>query len=259
MHGARRRCGEETIMTVLHGITDEEIRRILPSIDYTEALTITATRGDVRAACKDATTYGFRAVVAFPQHLGILVDEVAGTAVRAQIPVGFPCGGQTTHVKCREAEEGLQRGANDLDMVMNLSAFKEGDYSRVSRDIVEVRTIVDQFKVPFKVIIEVGILTDDEKVKAARLAEDCGARYVKTCTGFGPGRATVHDVALLRATLRKETGIKASGHVASLEDGVALVRAGADIVAMRRFLVEQLESIGWVPGSKPSVPTVDKR
>jgi deoxyribose-phosphate aldolase len=250
----QRQVLKEHRMPTVHGVTEEEIRHLLPAIDYAEALTITATGRDAREACKDARKYGLRAVVAFPQYLKLLVEELKGSAVRAQIPVGFPCGGQTTYVKCCEAEEGLKQGGNDLDMVMNLSAFKAGEFARVANDVAEVRKIIDQFRVPFKVIIEVGILTDDEKVMAAKLVEDNGAQFVKTCTGFGPGRATVHDVALLRAALGKGTGIKASGFVASIEDGVTLMRAGATIVAMRRFLIEQLEHISWGTTSEPHPP-----
>src|SRR5208283_5904738 len=119
----------------MHDITSEEIGRLVAVIDYSEVLTITASEEDVRAACRAARNYRFRAVVAFPQYLGILVDELKDSGVRAQIPVGFPCGGTTTHVKCLEAEEGLRRGATDLDMVMNIAAFKAGDYQRVSQDI----------------------------------------------------------------------------------------------------------------------------
>jgi deoxyribose-phosphate aldolase len=148
-------------------------------------------------------------------------------------------------VKCFEAEEGLRRGATDLDMVMNLAAFKAGDYRRVSQDIAEVMAVARPFKVPFKVIIEIGILTESEKVTAAKLVLASGADFVKTCTGFGPGRATVHDIGLIKETVGDGIGIKASGGVASIEDGVALMRAGATVVAMRRFLVEQLTGIGW--------------
>lgn len=229
----------------MYEITDEEICRLVAAVDYSEALTITAAEEDVRAACEAAKRYGFRAVVAFPQHLGILVDELKGSGVRAQIPVGFPCGGQTTRVKCFEAEEGLERGATDLDMVMNLSAFKAGDYERVARDIGQVLAVARPFGVPFKVIIEIGILTETEKVNAARLVANSGADFVKTCTGFGPGRATVHDIALIKETVRDRVGIKASGGVASIEDGVAMMRAGASVVALRRFLVDQLESLGY--------------
>lgn len=98
---------------------------------------------------------------------------------------------------------------------------------------------------------ETGVLTEAEKVTAAKLVLDCGADFIQTCTGFGPGRATMHDVALIRETVGKSIGIKASGGVASIEDGVALMRAGATVVAMRRFLVDQLEGLDW-PGSARS-------
>jgi deoxyribose-phosphate aldolase len=232
----------------MHAITSEEIGRLVPVIDYSEVLTITASEEEVRAACRAARNYRFRAVVAFPQYLGVLVDELKGSGVRAQIPISFPCGGTTTRVKCLEAEEGLRRGATDLDMVMNLAAFKAGDYARVARDIGEVMGVARPFQVPFKVIIEIGILTEAEKVTAARLVLDSGADFIKTCTGFGPGRVTVHDIGLIRETVGTAIGIKASGGVASIEDGVALMRAGATVVAMRRFLVDQLQGLGW-PGS----------
>ena len=229
----------------MFGVTDQEIRRLVSAVDYSEVLTITAGEDEVRAACEAARRYRFRAVVAFPQYLGILVDELKGSGVRAQIPVGFPCGGTTTRVKCLEAEEGLKRGATDLDMVMNISAFKAGDYRRVSQDVAEVMAVARPFNVPFKVIIEIGVLTEAEKVTAAKLVADSGADFVKTCTGFGPGRATVHDIGLIKETVGDRIGIKASGGVASLEDGVALMRAGATIVALRKVLVDQLENLGW--------------
>jgi deoxyribose-phosphate aldolase len=229
----------------MHAITDKEIQHLVPAVDYSEALSITATEDEVRAACQTAKRYGFRAAVAFPQYLGILVDELKGSGVRAQIPVGFPCGGATTRIKCLEAEEGLQRGATDLDMVMNISAFKGGDYGRVSRDIAEIMAVAEPFDVPFKVIIEIGVLTEEEKITAAKLVADSGADFIKTCTGFGPGRATIHDISLIKETVGNRIGIKASGHVASLEDGVTLMRAGASVVALRSFLVDQLESLGW--------------
>jgi len=230
----------------MYGVTKEEIRRLVSVIDYSEVLTITATEDDVRTACEMAKTYEFRAVVAFPQYLGILVDMLKGTNVRAQIPVGFPCGGITTYVKCKEAEEGLQRGATDLDMVMNISAFKAGNYQRVSQDIAEVMAVAKPFNVPFKVIIEVGALTDQEIVTAAKLVMDAGANFVKTCTGFGPGQATVHVISLIKETVGDRIGIKVSGGVASIEDGVAFMRAGATVVAMRRYLIDQLEKLGWM-------------
>jgi deoxyribose-phosphate aldolase len=227
----------------MYGVTEEEIKRLVSVIDYSEALTITATQEDVRAACAMAKQYGFRAVVAFPQYLDIIVDSLKGTNVRAQIPVGFPCGGVTTHVKCTEAEEGLSRGATDLDMVMNISAFQAGDYKGVSKDISAVMAVARPFNVPFKVIIEIGVLSDEQIATAAKLVADCSADFVKTCTGFGPGRATVHAIGLIKEVVGDRIGIKASGGVASIEDGVSLMRAGATVVAMRRYLVDQLREL----------------
>ncbi len=236
----------------MRGVTMEEVGRLVAAIDYSEVLGISANAEEVRAACRTAREYRFRAVVAFPQHLGILVDELKDSGVRAQIPVAFPCGGTTTRVKCFEAEEGLRRGATDLDMVMNIAAFKSGDYRRVAQDISEVLAVARPFQVPFKVIIEVGVLTEAEKVTAAKLVADSGADFVKTCTGFGPGRVTLHDIGLLKETVGDRIGIKASGGVASIEDGVAMMRAGATVVAMRHFLVEQLQALQWRPGAPES-------
>ena len=229
----------------MYGVTDEEIRCLISGTDYSEALTITATQDDVRLACETAKTYGFRAVVAFPQYVGILVDTLKGTEVRAQIPVGFPCGGVTTLVKCMEAEEGLKRGATDLDMVMNIAAFQESDYRRVSADISAVMDVAKPFGVPFKVIIEVGVLTDEQIVTAVKLVADCGADFIKTCTGFAPGRATIHNIGLIKEAVGDRIGIKASGGVASLEDGVAFMRAGATVVALRKQLIDQLKELDW--------------
>jgi deoxyribose-phosphate aldolase len=229
----------------MYSITQEEVTRLISATDYSEALTITATPGDVRSVCETAKAYGFRAVVAFPQHIGVVVDSLKGTNVLAQIPVGFPSGGATTHVKCTEAEEGLKRGASDLDMVMNIAAFKDGNYQRVAADIRDVLKTAKPFDIPFKVIIEVGVLSDEEIINAAKLVVDCGADFVKTCTGFGPGRATIHNISLIKASVQDSIGIKASGGVASLEDGVAFMRAGATVVALRKQLVDQLERLDW--------------
>jgi deoxyribose-phosphate aldolase len=229
----------------VNDISREDTAKLVSAIDYSDALTVTASETEVREACRPARQYGFRAVVAFPQFLAVLVEELAGSGVLAQIPVGFPCGGTTTLVKCTEAEEGLKRGASDLDMVMNIASFKQGEYQKVTEDIEAVMKVAKPFGVPFKVIIEIGLLSEEEKITAAKLVKDCGADFIKTCTGFGLGRATLHDVSLIRRTVGAQPGIKASGGVASMEDGIAFMKAGANVVAMRRFLVEQLEKLAW--------------
>ena len=219
----------------------------MAAVDYSDALTIVAGEAEVREACRVAAKYRLRSVAAFPQWVPAMADALKGTGVLTMIAVGFPCGGQTSRVKCVETEEGLAAGANDLDMVMNIGAFKSGDYKKVSADIAAVQAVAKPFKVPFKVIIEIGALTEEEIVTAAKLVADSGADFVKTCTGFGPGRVSVHAIAMINEAVGKRIRIKASGGVPNIEDGVALMRAGASVVAMRKVLDAQLTAIGWKP------------
>ena len=116
----------------------------------------------------------------------------------------------------------------------------------MSKEISEVMAVDKPFNVPFKVIIEIGYLTDRRIVTAAQLVADCGADFVKTCTGFGPGRATMHNISLIKEAVGNDVGIKASGGVVSIEDGVAFMRAGATVVAMRRNLVLQLRALDLI-------------
>jgi deoxyribose-phosphate aldolase len=232
-------------MLTAKNVKPEDIKRLVSVIDYSEALTIVATPKDVMAAAEDAKKYGFRAVVSFPWHMKTIVDAVKGSTVLPQLAVGFPCGGVPTKIKCAEAEEGLTVGARDLDMVMNIGALKAGDYKKVTEDISAVVKVAEPYKIPFKVIIEVGVLTDEEIVTAAKLVKDAGATFVKTCTGFGPGRATIHIVKLIRETIGPDMGIKASGGVASIEDGISFLDAGATVIALRRPIVDQLQKLNW--------------
>ena len=126
----------------MNDLSKDDISRLVAAIDYSDALTVTASEADAREACRLARQYGFRAVVAFPQFLPALVDELSGSGVLAQIPVGFPCGGTTTLVKCTEAEEGLKRGASDLDMVMNITAFSSFSRYRVFCGLTSATTAV---------------------------------------------------------------------------------------------------------------------
>jgi deoxyribose-phosphate aldolase len=239
------RVNKEKNMLTAKSVKPEDIKRLVSVIDYSEALTIMATAKDVASAAADAVKYGFRAVVAHPQYVPQLVEAVKGSTTLPQLAVGFPSGGATIKVKCIEAEEGLASGARDLDMVMNIGAFKAGDFKKVSEDIIAVRKIADPYKIPFKVIIEVGVLTDEEIVNAAKLVKDAGATFVKTCTGFAVGRATLHIIRLIRETIGPDMGIKASGGVASIEDGLSLLDAGATVIALRRPIVDQLQKLNW--------------
>ncbi|HME19214.1 MAG TPA: deoxyribose-phosphate aldolase, partial [Nitrososphaerales archaeon] len=142
--------------------------------------------------------------------------------------VGFPLGYSAPAIKREEARRAVQDGADEIDMVMNIGAFKGGELSTVRKEIDGVAGVCRTGGKILKVIIECCYLTDDEKAKAARLAERLGADYVKTSTGFGPSGATVDDVALLHRSLAGTAKVKASGGISTLDKALDMIQAGAD-------------------------------
>ena len=128
-------------------------------------------------------------------------------------------------------------------MVINIARMLDGDYDYVQNDIAAVVETAREFGRGVKVILEVGYLTDEQKVKACQLAVAAGAEYVKTCTGFGPGKATVHDVSLMKAAVGDKAKVKASGGVASLEDQWVFLQCGAERVAARENILQQLQQL----------------
>jgi deoxyribose-phosphate aldolase len=151
---------------------------------------------------------------------------LAETSIRVGAPVGFPHGSQTTGTKVTEAEEAVGCGAAVLDMVLNISRLKSGDYGAVREDMTEVMAATPGIE--HKVIIETCYLTQQEKLTACRLVLDAGADYVKTSTGFGPAGATVEDVRLLKEAMAGRAKVKASGGIRNLQSALALLEAGAD-------------------------------
>lgn len=203
---------------------------IMPSdlirlIDHT-ILRPEATKADVLRLCEEAKQGGFTVIFVPPCYLEEAIEAVAGTAVRVGIPIGFPLGGHTTTNKVAEAVEGVARGATILDMVMNVSRLKSGDYDLVRRDMEEVVKATPQAE--HKVILETCYLTREEKITACRLAVEAGMDYVKTSTGFGVAGATVEDVRLMKETVAGRAKVKASGGIRVLKTTLAMLEAGAD-------------------------------
>lgn len=195
------------------------------TIDHT-VLRPETTRADVRRLCEEAIRYGFGVVFVPPCYAEEAVALVAGAGIRVGIPIGFPLGWQTTRSKVAEAVEGRERGALELDMVINVGRLKSGEYDAVRADIVEVVRATPG--AGHKVILETGLLTQEEKKIACRLAVEAGADYVKTSSGFGPGGATVEDVRLMREEVAGRAKVKASGGIRDLKTMLALLEAGAD-------------------------------
>jgi deoxyribose-phosphate aldolase len=150
-----------------------------------------------------------------------------GSPVKVCTVVGFPLGASSTEVKVFETETALRDGATEIDMVINIGALKAKDYELVAKDINGVVRMARTAGALVKVIIETALLTDQEKEIASLLAKEAGADYVKTSTGFSGGGATAEDIALMRAAVGPEMGIKASGGVSSYEDAKKMVFAGA--------------------------------
>ncbi|WP_434731357.1 deoxyribose-phosphate aldolase [Thermogladius sp. KZ2Tp1] len=175
----------------------------------------------------DYKKYGFKALVV-PLSLVPKAIELGGAGIRVATVIGFPLGNTSTRVKVAEVVEAAELGAREVDVVMNLNAFKSGDYSYVLNELKRVvGEARDRGVVVVKVIIETGLLTDEEKIKAAKLVVESGADFVKTSTGFLGEGATVHDVNLLYRAVEGRIGVKASGGIRHALDALAMIDAGA--------------------------------
>lgn len=200
-------------------------RDIAPYIDHT-LLKPDATRDDVVKLCEEARKYGFATVCLNTTNIPLAARLLAGSSTRPIAVVGFPLGAAVTSAKVFETREAVRSGAAEIDMVINIGALKSRDYALVEHDI---RAVVDAARpAPVKVILETGSLTRDEKVIGCALSKAAGAAFVKTSTGFGQGGATAEDIALMRAVVGDDVGVKASGGVRTTQDAQAMIAAGAN-------------------------------
>ena len=195
-------------------------------IDHT-LLRADADAGDIDRMCEEAVTYGFTAVCVNPVWVRRVAENLRDSDVITCSVIGFPLGAHHPQVKATEARQAIRDGAREIDMVINVGALKSGEYDLVARDIAGVADAAREAGAVCKVIIEAALLTDEEKVVASRLAKQAKAHYVKTSTGFGPGGATVYDVALMREAVGPEMGVKASGGIRTREDAEQMIAAGA--------------------------------
>jgi deoxyribose-phosphate aldolase len=197
-------------------------------IDSTNVKAI-ATKSEIEKLCQEAIQYSFRCVVVNPVYVEFAAKLVKDSNVKVCSTVGFPFGVSLPEIKALEAVKVMEDGAEELDMVINLSALKSGDYESVKQDIaavVDVKRLSKETIV--KVIIETAYLTREEKIIACKLTKEAGADFVKTSTGlFGKG-ATVEDVRLMRKTVGENMGVKAAGGIRTYADAVAMVEAGAN-------------------------------
>ncbi len=198
---------------------------IAKMIDHT-LLKADTKKEQIVKLCEEAKQYGFASVCVNPTWVATAAELLKGTDVKVCTVIGFPLGANTPETKAFETKDAIEKGATEVDTVINIGALKDGNDELVERDI---RAVVDaaKGKALVKVIIEACLLTEEEKVRACELAVKAGADYVKTSTGFSTGGATVEDVALMRKTVGPEIGVKASGGVRDLQGAEAMIKAGA--------------------------------
>ncbi|MDO5018034.1 MAG: deoxyribose-phosphate aldolase [Lagierella massiliensis] len=194
-------------------------------IDHT-ILKADAKVEDVIRYCNEAKEYDFMSVCVNSCHVKEVSKQLQGSDVKVCCVVGFPLGAMGTEAKAFETSYCVKNGADEIDMVINIGALKDGNFELVQKDIEEVVEAASGKVV--KVIIETCLLTDEEKIKACELAKAAKAHFVKTSTGFSTGGATVEDVKLMKSVVKDELKVKASGGVRTKEDAIKMIEAGAD-------------------------------
>ena len=193
-------------------------------IDHT-LLKADATASDITRLCAEAREHAFYAVCVNGSRVELARHLLEDTEIKVASVVGFPLGAMDSDAKRYETEAAIDAGAQEIDVVINIGRFKEGDDAYVLRELRDIAEATDER--PVKVIIETCLLTQDEKLRACHLILDSGAQFVKTSTGFSSGGATLDDVRLLREAVGLKFGVKAAGGIRDTATALAMIEAGA--------------------------------
>jgi len=199
---------------------------VAAAIDHT-LLKPGSTPVQIDRLCAEALEHRFAAVRVNPQYAGRAAQALAGSGIAVACVVGFPLGATTPEAKAVEAEQAVQAGANEIDMVVDLGHLKSGDYRDVALDILAVVRRCHERRALVKIILETALLSQSEKVAGCLISAEAGADFVSTSTGFGPGGATADDVSLLRRVVGPSLGVAAAGGIRSFSEAHALLMAGA--------------------------------
>ena len=225
-----------------------DIREILEKCDHT-LLRVDCTSEEIRKLCDQAIKYNCASVCIPPCHIPG-AKRYVGDKLTLCTVIGFPNGYMTSAAKAFEAKDAIENGADEIDMVINVSMVKDGAWDAVEKDIRAVREAT-RGKL-LKVIIECCLLTEEEKIRLCKIVSDCGCEYIKTSTGFSKGGATREDVALLRANVAPEVKVKAAGGISSLQDAEDFINLGAERLGTSRIvkLAMELEHAEGAPDEK---------
>jgi deoxyribose-phosphate aldolase len=206
-------------------MSDFDLKELPNYIDHT-LLKPDALSSAIDNLCQEAIKYGFYSVCVNSSWVSHCHKQLVGTPVKIAAVVGFPLGAMLSEAKAFEAAKAAEHGASEIDMVLPIGLLLEGNHDAVRSDIKQVVDAVHG-KAIVKVIMETGFLNDKQKIAACKLAEEAGAHFVKTSTGFGPGGAAAADVSLMRQNVSASIGVKASGGVRDLETALRMIEAGA--------------------------------
>ena len=194
-------------------------------IDHT-LLKAEASQDQIKKLCQEAKTHDFFSVCVQPTWISLCKEELAGSGVKIATVIGFPLGANTTETKVFEAKDAIEKGADEIDMVINIGALKSGQDQLVEDEIRAIKEAIGDHIL--KVIIETCLLTEDEKIKACQLTLKAGGDYVKTSTGFSTGGAKLEDVKLMKDQVKDQAKVKASGGIRDFATAQKMVEAGAD-------------------------------
>ena len=222
-----------------------ELREILEKCDHT-LLRVDCTSEEIKKLCDQAIKYHCASVCIPPCHVPG-AKRYVGDALKICTVIGFPNGYMTSAAKAFEAKDAIENGADEIDMVINVSMVKDGYWEGVRKDIAAVREATRGTLL--KVIIECCLLTEEEKIRLCHIVSACGCEYIKTSTGFSKGGATREDVALMRANVAPEVKVKAAGGISSLQDAEDFINLGAERLGTSRIvkLAMELENTEGAP------------
>lgn len=226
---------------------NEIIRKLCNNLDYAELRNPVYSEAMIAQTCQDAKTYEFNAIVAHPNTMEAVVRGLEGSPVKTLLGFGDD-GWADTQSRLVMAKKGLDTGIGEIDMVLHVPFLKMKRYDQIRREFASMVDLAAPYHVGVKMILEIGFLTDDEKITAAELGIEVGCEFIKLTTGQpGSGKGTIHDILLLRKVIGNRCKLKASGSIQYLEDCWALMEAGADRTSSRHTLVDQLVQLGYRP------------
>ena len=207
-------------------IKNLSIEQLAGMIDHT-FLKAFGTKDDITKLCEEALEYKFAMVAINPAEVTTCVNLLSGSGVRVGAAIGFPLGQNTVVCKAFETKDAIDKGADEIDTVINVRALQKGQINIIEQEIEDMVSICKPANVICKVILETCYLTDEEKKTVCQIAKDAGVDFVKTSTGFGTAGATVHDIELMRCIVGESIGVKASGGIRDLDTALAMIKAGA--------------------------------